>query len=193
MTWAHAEPFRAAFILSCTSRGWNGAGLVSRRRKPLWISQSCSPVQRCDADLLFRGYSWPVDLRNGWIMTLELTRAGSERFRTDDLHEPRRRGRTGGDETSDPSDGSRRLPVPRLTSVRQWKTEMEALYALKATDNHSPAQGQRWTLSLDNVIVVRCIFSVSNIHTHSPPSALMQTVKRVFLPHHLPRDYKSSC
>lgn len=34
MTWTHAESFRRAFILICTSRGWNGAGLVSLHRSP---------------------------------------------------------------------------------------------------------------------------------------------------------------
>lgn len=38
MSCAHAAPFRGAFILICTSRGWNGAGLVSLHQCP------CGPI-----------------------------------------------------------------------------------------------------------------------------------------------------
>lgn len=71
MTWAHAGPFRAAFILICTSRGWRGAALVFSPPEASWTSQSFAQVRWGDATTLIYysgAYSWPVDLK-----TIELS------------------------------------------------------------------------------------------------------------------------
>lgn len=76
MTSAHAEPFRAAFILICTSRGWSGVSLDSLHRSP------CGPVR---ASLLSRDktpWCWFIiqrlffacGFRDNWIWLLEQPR-----------------------------------------------------------------------------------------------------------------------
>lgn len=91
MTWAHAVPFRAAFILLCTSRGWNGAGLVSLHRSPCGPVKVHASVQSRDATTLI--YYSEVILCL-WIKrqlnyVVRETVAGPEQFRGDGLLEPR--------------------------------------------------------------------------------------------------------
>lgn len=118
MTWAHAEPFRATFILICNSRGWNEAASVSLHRSP---RSPISPAQRRDATMLM----WcPLWITRQLPYAFRTATDGWEQFRTDYLHELRHRGRIDR-HMSDPSNCSRRLPVSLISSPCRWKTEME--------------------------------------------------------------------
>ncbi len=97
--------------------------------------RSSPEMRRHGADLLFRGYSSPVDKKTielccwnsqGWARAVQDERSAwtaTERRETD-----RQR------EMSDPSDCSRRLPVSVISSTCQWKTEMGVLFAGKVAD-----------------------------------------------------------
>lgn len=64
MTWAHAEPFRGAFMFYLHQQGmeWSLLGLPPSRPSADLLEVICCPeMRRHRADLLFRGYSLPVD------------------------------------------------------------------------------------------------------------------------------------